>query len=435
MRLGINALAAFTVVCCVVLAGCRNGEVLVDNYEKTIVRDSTTIRVLNSVPDSSMLIISSTTDWSAGVAKGDDWCYLSKTRGKAGRDTIFVHVKENTTPVIRSTSVTYDSGTILRIFKVVQGAGESWFDVPYWQRTALQRAGLRGKVRKLYSTDVKNRNKLFNYTFDERGNLLTLFCDDEDFNRFDTTRIYTYDDSNHRLTCMVQDEHNVVARSWRYEYRNTGRLVAFSAIGWNDPDPLAEDMTRMVVPDLSAATCYWSDGGFDYGQRRCYIFDDRSDGTLFLNIITSRWKLEGGSDSIPMGCDTARVEYRNGLPFKSVHVSYSSYNKNGMLKVMETDYGKFEFLDNVQKMVPTKFTYNKATKRLETEWYECSYNFNRDPLERKVQYKDVDFVTVDRYVQYQYDNMNNWIIRMEEIPYPGTHEAQDNVVRRELEYF
>ena len=432
MRSGLRYLAFALVLWGMALTGCQKGEVLIDNQERTVITDSLSIRTMASVPDSSQVIINTTTSWTANVSRGGEWCSISKNQGKKGRDTIVVHVDENPTTQLRQTSIVLESGNTVKLFRVYQSAGESWYDTDYWHRTTAQRLGLRGKVQLIEQTDSKYRTKTYTYIFDNRGNLTSQYTDDEEFSRFDTTRTYTYDEDNHRLTLAVKDEHENIVCKWRYEYNNTGRLTAYSAKDWRDTNPLSESMEGMVVPDLSETYGSWIDGDDECGERRWYTFDS-SDR---LTIISRRWRVSG-ADTVSKDCDTVRVEYRNGLPYTSKYISNTTYFKNGMIRMISMQGGKYEYLDNSQKMVPTSFTYNtnNTLADKEVEWYEFTYNFNRDPLERRVQYHGVDFVTVDKYSQYQYDNMYNWIIHSREVPYPGYTQGQEHVVRREISYF
>jgi len=435
MRISVCTVLAAIAAWGILASGCDKGEVLLDETQRTVYNDSTSIRAMECVPDSTEIIINTTSDWTAAVAKGSDWCTISKEKGRSGRDTIVVFVAENPTAVERQTSVIYESGTVTRIFRVVQKAGEPWFEVMYWKRTAAQRMGLRGKVESIYETDRKNPNDAVAYKFDARGNLVSRERTNQVFDRYDTTTTYTYDDDNHRLTCTVKVAGGVTLRKWKYEYANTGQLVAYSARGWNDPDPLAERMDGMVVPDLSAVYGYSSDKDFEYGEEHLYSFDESGR----LVIMTHYWKRskESPADSIPTGGDTLRVEYRNGLPYTSRFVTNSTYYKDKMLKMMDTRSGRYEFLENTQRLIPVSFRCTNAAQLAdkEVEWFECTYNFNKDMLERRVQYHGVDFVTVEQFSKYEYDDRHNWMTRLEYIPQPGFEVAHNNIRRRAVTYF
>lgn len=417
------------------LAGCElfDKEVLIDTAEKTTVNDSTTIRVLNSVPDSTQLILNTTADWHAEVAKGGDWCSLSKHDGRKGRDTIFVQVEENATTEIRQTSIVIESGTMIMIFKVTQSAAEGWLDVPYWDRTALQRMGLHGKVRTVTITENWHPNISTVYTFDQRGNVLTHKNIDAEIDKYDTTRTYTYDESDHRLTCkVVEDLHGTEVRSWRYEYNNKDKYVAYSVHGWLDQDPLAEDMEGMIVPDLSGAFKTWKDGNVKMHEDRTFSFD----GDNRLVIAVYKWKEKQG-DSIDVSRDTVRVSYQYfnscsmSLPYTSRNnVTNSTYYANGMLRMMRTTTSAYDFLDNPQRMVVLSYAYvGDASKAHEIDAYECEYNTNRDLVERRIRYSGKSDVTVERYPQYQYDDKHNWTIRYEE------SEHVSKYTKREIVYY
>lgn len=417
--------------------GCKNGEVLLDETERSIINDSITIRQMECIPDSMEIILNTPVEWNASVAKGADWCRISKQKGAAGKDTIIVYVDENPTASVRKTSVILESGTVTRVFRVKQKAGEAWFDTKYWYRTAAQRLGIRGMVESIYETEGKFPNRSITYTFDPRGNMISKEYRDQEYeHRYDTVTAYTYDDDNHRLSCDVMLNDGQTVRKWRYEYENKGMLVAYSARGWLDSDPLAEVMEGMVVPDLSAAYGYRSDRDYVYGEEHLYTFDESGR----LNIVTHYWKRskEAPSDSIPTGGDTLRVEYRNGLPYTSKYVSNSVYYKNtGMLMLLETRNGRFDLLENSHRMVVSSYRSKNAEmlEDKEIEWFESKYNYNKDQLTRLVQYKGVGFVTEEKYYRYEYDDMHNWLSRMEDVPKAGYSEAQENYRHRMFSYY
>lgn len=421
MRRSVFALFVFSSAIGLFLCGCDllDRDVLIDDGEKTLKADSTTIRELSNVPDSTHLVIETTASWHADVIKGGEWCILSKTDGGKGRDTIHIRVDENVGTTARDTWIVVESGTNIWSFKVRQRAGETWHAIPYWSRTAAQRLGLHGTVKQFVLTNNWYVNEASTFTFDSNGNLLTYKTTDLGANRYDTTRVFTYDEANHRLTCTVSEDLNsTVIRKWRYEYENPDKYVAYSAKGWNDPDPLAEDMEGMIVPDLSAVYKSWKDGDIEHHEDRKYLFE--GDSRLVITIY--RWD-ESGGDSIDVSRDTMRVSYQYfnscklTLPYTSRNnVTNTTYYSNGMLKMMKTTTGTYDYLDNVQRMVVISYAYNGASDAPhDIESYECEYNSNRDLVERRIRKRGSTSVTVEKYPQYEYDDKHNWIMQCEEI--------------------
>ena len=440
MRISVFAFIAAAFALGVVSSSCEN-EVLLDANEHKVLVDSTKIRILDCVPDTVKLGFNTTRNWTATVAKGgEEWCTLSKTEGRKGNSSVLIYVKENPTASARQTSIVLVSGEIESVFKITQKAGEPWFEEVYWNRTASQRAGLRGKVKSMTETNNLDANKSVAYYFDERGNLTKTEINDMRFDMYDTTKVFEYDDENHRLSCAVKmtlgDD---TLRSWRYEYANKGKLVAYSAVTWDDPDPLAEDMTGMVVPDLSAVYKTWTKDNLVYNESRKYTFDGNR-----LQIALKIWRdFNDGTDSIEMLKDTVvKVSYRESntskltLPYTSSNVSNCTYDENGMLKMLVTKKGRYDFLDNVQKMVVESFMYNENAESVQNEptWYECKYNYNRDITERQVTYSGMQDITVEKYPRYQYDENHNWINRVEQVPKPGQTESHDVIRNRVISY-
>ncbi len=410
-----------------------------DEEQKIIRIDSTTIRTLSYIADSTLIVIQSNNDWQASVDEGCEWCNISKKNGMSGRDTIKVYASENITTTPRQTAITVESGNVTIIFKVNQKAGEEWYEIPYWDRTALQRMGFHGKIEKMTIINNRHPNESTIYTFDSKGNMLTHQSIDQNFDRYDTTRTYTYDEYNHRLSCTVKADFNdEVVRKWRYEYENTGKYVAYSDNGWNDPNPLAEDMEGMILPDLSAVYKTWTEYGIEFHEDRKYSFTD--DSRLDINI--SRWKIVQG-EHIDINEETVRIAYQYNnasklaLPYTSRgKVTNSTYYANGMLKMMQTTKEKYQFLDNVQRMVTVSYSYiGDQNESHDIDSYDCDYNSNRD-CERQILYTALTGITKERYLQYQYDEQHNWTVYyMTEKYLPPYREPIESATRREITYY
>lgn len=425
---------AILIVCSAIglfMSGCDilEDDVLLEEVQRKVINDSTSVRVLNSIPDSTQMVIETTAAWHANVSTGGEWCTLSKYDGGKGKDTIRIFAKENIGTVARQTSIVVESGTNVLIFKVTQSAGENWLDKPYWKRTAAQRLGLHGKVEEFTLTDNWYVNRESVYSFDERGNLLVHR--DVHTNMYDTTRTYTYDESNHRISCIVTDEANVV-RTWNYVYGNTGKLVAFSANVWNDPDPLAESMEGMIVPDLSAAFKTWKEGNTEFHEDRTYKFN--KDETK-LKIWIERWKSVNGKH-VDLGLDSAEVSYQFSSNCQLLLPDYSKgkvkrtfYYSTGMIRTMNAVDYTYKYLENAQRMVVDTIVYT-GDPSLPHEMDSCfyKYNTNRDITEG-VKYVGSSAVTVEIYPEYYYDDMHNWIIQCEEV------EDHSRYNKREFVYF
>lgn len=437
----LAATLVFTTIGLSFFTGCDllNRNVLIDQGEKTYIQDSTTIRVMSSVPDSTQLVLDTSADWTANVSRGGDWCTISKTEGKKGKDTLFIHVAENTETSARQTTIVVESGTNVLAFKVTQKGAEAWLDTPYWHRTNTQRMGLHGTVKKITQSDNRHGMESSIYEFDEKGNLLVHQTVDKNANRYDTTRTYDYDEVNHRIRCTVKaDVTGEVARKWLYEYGNLGKLVAYSANGWTDQDPLAEDMEGWIVPDLSAAKKSWYEDSIEFHEDKTFNFENDTR----LLIVTDLWKVLDGV-RVEIKCDTMRVSYqyynscRLSLPQTSRdNVTNTTYYENGMVKMLRTNSYSYDFLENVQRMVVVSYEYTGPQEaEHEIDSYECVYNENRDIKERKVYYHGESGVTVESYPQYQYDDYHNWNTRVEEVWRPGLSEPIQNATKREILYY
>ena len=421
----VSAVIGFTVGSCDLL----DDTVLIDNGEKITEIDSTKIRVLSSVADSTQLIINTTADWTAQVQGDVEWCRISKKSGVKGTDTIRIYVTENTKTKVRKTSIAIEAGQLTKVYWVTQSAAEEWLDLTYWNRTVAQRLGLHGKVDTMKVTDNWHPDDADIYVFDIRGNLLEHKVLNDTF--LTATRTYTYDQSNHRLTCSVKDFKNTEVRSWRYEYHNTDKYVAYSALWWSEEiDPLAEEMEGMIVPDLSAVYKTWTENGTEFHEDRIYNFE----GEYKLVISVERWKDSLGV-RVPMSSDTIRVSnnYFSGCRLSLPHTSRANvvntaYYTNGMLKMMQTADYTYEFVENSQRLIVKSFNYTGSGAH-EIDSYECEYNAYHELTERRIKYSGTSEVSIDLYPEYQYDDKFNWILRNEETA------KHDRYTRRTITYY
>lgn len=418
----------------VFLAACDQGEVLVDNLEAKVYND--TLRVFKCIPDSILFTFTTTSDWSAAVSRGGDWCNISLSSGTKGQNSFIISVDENTSVEMRQTSIILESGNVRRIFKVIQEAGEYWFDTYYWNRTNAQRMGIRHKVKTM---TLSNNKDLYTntYFFDERGNLLKHEYQGIGFTRNDTIRLYEYDSENHRVKCVVLNHDGTVVREYGYEYNNRGAYVAYDQNGWLDQNPLAEDLGGCILPDLSAVFKTWNEGGVEFHEDRTYTFVDE----YKLEIIIDRWK-EYQDERVQLGRDTMKVSYQYynvcslSLPSTSRMVNRTYYYKNAMVKTFDDNNGLYELLDNCHMMVISSYNKHSDTDSQvnDVEWYNITYNYNRDILEREIKYSGYNLV-IDRYTKYQYDNCDNWGFREEDIMSPGSSEPFSCYSRRDFVYY
>lgn len=411
-----------------IMTGCDllNNEVLIDDGAYITEVDSTRIRVLSYAADSTHLVINSTGEWQATLSDGEGWCTISKTEGRKGYDTIDIFVKENTTTVKRKAQIAVVSGTLTKVYWVVQSAAEEWLDVMYWDRTALQRMGLHSQVDSMKITDNWHPNNQTVYYFDIRGNVLKEKTIENDVRV--ALREYTYDEQNHRLTCTVKDLNGGLLRSWAYEYENKGKYVAYSAAGWFDENPLDEAMDDRIVPDLSASHKSWTEGGVEMYEDRTFTFEEE----YKLVICTERWKDVAG-DHVTLMRDTVRVSYQysNGklLPKKSRgYVDLTVYYPNGMINTMTTPNGEYKFHENLIRMAVERYNFTGSGVH-DIDFIECDFNSYHDVTERRVKYSGSVDIDVHRYPQYQYDNRFNWFLRYEEA---SNHEKY---TQRTITYF
>ena len=418
MRCSVLSAVMTLAIGALVISGCDllDQEVLIDNGEVETVIDSTSVRILSSSPDSTQLVVRTSSDWTAKIKSGTEWCHISKASG-TGNDTIHVYVDENATTKTRKTTIAIAAGTITRVYWVTQAAAEEWIDITYWDRTAAQRMGLHGKVDSMVVSDSWHPVSSTLYLFDKKGNLMVekqIENKDED-ERAVLTKSYTYDDLNHRLSCIVENFDKEELRRWTYEYENQDKYVPYSVV-WAESDPLSEDMEGMIVPDLSAVKKTWKDGNDLMHEDRTYTFD----GEFKLVIAVKTWRDSMGV-MVEQRIDTmtASLQYFSGcmlsLPYTSRNnVTNTTYYENGMLKMVKTKVDTYEYLENPLKQAVRKYEYTGSDAH-EIDSYECDYNSNHDIVERRINYSNQVGTGLERYTEYQYDSKFNWLFRYEEI--------------------
>lgn len=415
MRCSVLTAIMTTAVLGLFMSGCEffDKEVLIDNGDVETVIDSTTVRVLSSSPDSTQLIVHANADWTAKIKSGTEWCHISKESG-SGNDTIHVYVDENETTKARKTTIAIAAGKITKVYWVTQGAAEEWVDITYWNRTAAQRLGLHGNVDTMIVSDSWHPVTSTQYIFDKRGNLVIEKQIENE--RAILTKSYSYDDFNHRMSCIVENFDRDELRRWRYEYDNKDKYVPYSVV-WAESDPLAEDMEGSIVPDLSAVRKTWKEGILEMHEVRRYTFN----GEYKLVITVDRW-MDSLGVRVDLGADTmtASLQYYSDpimltLPYTSTNnVTNTTYYANGMLKMLTTKVDSYEYLENPLKMLVRKYRYTGADEH-EIDSYECDYNSNHDIVERRIRYSGQVSTGLERYTEYQYDNKFNWQLRFEEI--------------------
>lgn len=422
------------------ISGCDllDKEVLIDKGEVETIIDSTSVRVLSSASDSTHLVVYTNAEWTAKVKSGTEgWCHISKDKG-TGIDTVHIYVDENTTSKMRKTTIAIATDTKIRVYWITQGSADEWIDVTYWDRTAAQRLGLRGKVDTMMVSDSWHPVTSTRYIFDVKGNLLKqeelekVTENNEEIWKAILTKNYRYDNKNHRLSCIVTDREGNELRSWRYEYENTAEYVPYGVL-WADSDPLAEEMDGMIVPDLSAVRKEWTEDGYKMYETRTYTFKVEA-GVITLDLAVNDWK-DSLETKVVLVSDTTSITYQYppgcmlSLPYKSHgNIINTTYYNNGMLKMVKTKEYSYEYDDNPQRMLITKYTYN-GTAEHDVDSYECSYNSYHDITERRINYSNNRGTELEQYTQYQYDDKFNWYLRYEEI---SQHERYTT---RNITYF
>lgn len=384
------------------MAACRGGEVLIDKAEDT--KKYENLPTFPDIPDSTKLKISTAGPWAISIAKGGDWCTVSAKKGNAKTDSVVtVYVAENPTASERQTSLILSSGTSNVVYKVVQKAGQEWYETDYWHRTDLQRNGIRGKVKSIQEIQVGTYTATYN--FDEKGNLtyMDYAAKAEEgkgyVHSYSITR--KFDEAGHLVRYEKTSETDTTTID--YEYANEGKLVApslYLPVGMSFEDL---ELINGIVPDLSAYHKVITTARMQSVSDSKFTFE----GSKLLNERNIQMIVEGVA--IVDTHDTVSWEYRNGRPYSSGIVTNVVYAENGMFTVLDYMGYRYRFEENARSLIAVSKEDQGYMERSAGEVITAQYkiNENHDWTSAVVTVKGNSKPYDDRYSPF-YDHRNNW---------------------------
>lgn len=371
------------------IAGCRGGEVLIEQNGQVKSYDSIPT-VFYDTPDSTKLKIHTTEDWSIEIAKGGEWCYVSNNKG-SGDSEVIIYVKENPTPDYRSTSLILSTQTNCIIYKVKQKGGQAWFLTNYWKRSDAQRFGLRGDIK--YLKDVDASGSFFEIEFNKQGNVTICEFVKKVPGGYEPQykMIHRYDSADYRTSSMLIQKKDTTF--YKYEYANTGMFIASGNTFTLEPK-LNE--AAPIIPDLSAIHAVNGNSGYDVD---------------FFFVGEKLYQVCTYNDDGQISADTVTWEYRNGMPYNNGKVSNTLYYSNGMFKLVEMEGYRYRFVDNhhVPAIESKEYFLNDAKKGQVIKVVN-TLNENRDVVERQTTFMGDDELFVEWYDNYTYDHHHNWTL-------------------------
>jgi hypothetical protein len=153
-------------------------------------------------------------------------------------------------------------------------------------------------------------------------------------------------------------------------------------------------------------------------------------GVITVDLAVNSWKDSLGT-KVVLVSDTTSITYQYppgcmlSLPYKSHgNIINTTYYNNGMLKMTMTKDFSYDYDENPQRMLITKYTYNGRAEH-DVDSYECKYNSYHDIIERRINYSDNRGTELEQYTQYQYDDKFNWYLRYEEISQHERYTARN----------
>ncbi|NLZ19880.1 MAG: BACON domain-containing protein [Bacteroidales bacterium] len=400
-------------------------------------------------------------DWTASVTetKAVDWISVEPTSGKAGNVKVTVTVKANEGSEAREAELALVSGTVKKTIQIKQGPGklsdEDWFSVNFWDRTDLQKNGLRGPVKTL-QTHYEGASL---YTFNQQGNLLSKL-------RSDNVRVDNeYDAQGRRISSTYTSEDGYVGQKNEYVYDNGDRLVAMSDFWLAYSVDLSE---YGGVPD------YWDNGAFIRGlseyhedwidplEVHCHdsYYSFGEDGNLTIELRTYRINTyqyeEKGRDGEHLFEEVEKsvIVYENGLPVSTRDGQMRfSWQENGMparfdSRIPETTYTwlgdqvvEATWVKNDFKMVMDyyKVPQGYAGAYASVNWMQKRFNEHMDLIQSDhmngYTYTEDGYVINDYYEDYVYDSHGNWISRVKDIEPTLSGGRSKSTERRTITYY
>ena len=370
------------------------------------------------------------------IASPGDWCKVEPAEG-TGSSEVKVTVSENTSATPREGVLTISSGKKSVTLPVKQSlyAGalpaESWFTKYYFDRTDREQAGLRGPVKSWYVDTYTTYNKYF---YDEQGHLTREEYHNTANNSVSGIWVHTYDAAGHRVSSVCDYGENC-ARTFTFEYENTGKYVATDATNWIPTlYRSGKEFPLTIWKDLSAI--HYVDDSPVYYEKSDYTFVFDADGNLTITTAYQRDRNPEAEKTI----ENYLVVYADGLPVSCANggVVNATYAQNGM-PISLSDYRgerTYRFVPDAISLLIESFREPKAGGFAPLLWADYSYNSNGDILHRHHAFYSNDQLYDDYYTKYHYDAHGNWVQRIEEIEpamQHGTHSKSR--AGRVIEYY
>lgn len=412
------------------LGACRGGDVLIEQAEGEKKYES--LPFFADTPDSTKLKISTVGPWAISIAKGGEWCSVSKNKGNAKTDSVIsVYVAENPTSQERTTSLILSSGTSNVVYKISQRAGQEWYDTRYWQRTDLQKSGIRGKVQSIQEIKVGIYTAM--YSFDAKGNLTSMdyaakAAEGKGYEHsYSITRQFDADGHMTRYEKLGLTDTAIV----ECEYANTGKLVATDAFVTLQPSLLHLDQNNDFVYELSAKHVKtWSSNGFKGTSDLIYFFQDNR---LYIDRTISMY---AGPVEVLNTHDTLIWEYRNEKPYSCREVTNVVYSDNDMFFVVDYLGYRYRYEENSRSMIVKSIEDIGFLTHENGEIMKAEYTFNsfHDWTEGTVTVKGKSEPYTERYSPF-YDHNSNWTTADWTYYSQDDHDMIQQSTTRRIDYY
>ena len=344
---------------------------------------------------------------------------------------------------------------------------EDWFNTPFYDRTDIQQAGLRGPVKSVVIQGYSDQgfkypeHEEYEYNQDGRVTRMSVIKEGEPSSSYDWT--LTYDADGHVQTLKKQyrsaDYEDIVIE---FVYENKGKRVAYFGVDWGGALTIDTQIAWYgmdLVNDLSyVKESYWLHDYYPRITERFYTFD--ADGNLSQRIVSTSLYYEE-PDKKDVSEQTKETVYRDGYPYSSPYqVKSCIWYSNGMVAEKRCYGGVpeeevYTYYEN-PRVIAKKSYRGGPVGMFGAIFSDYEYDDNWDLVRSEASfwteeqvppkegvtytYKEVDGVSyvinTDTWTDYKYDSHGNWISRIETIqPITQPGESFPYTYVRTIEYY
>ena len=348
---------------------------------------------------------------------------------------------------------------------------EAWYQTNYWERTDREKMGLRGPVKKVYSSTTAHTE----YEFDQAGHLISVRAVDPESRFGDWFEKRTYDAQGRLVKKeygrtkekggMEYDPWRGVIEITEYRYSKTGKYVWYrpensfdSRYFVNFLGPESRESIEDLVKDLAYVSEYsWMGGNHSVEfEERTYVFDAGDNLTVhyrreqreFDTNTETVGDVVAGSEAV--NTEFGPIVYKDAYPYSGeinqyYIISSMEWRDNGMPLKVDGPSGLTEYSATEKRYInPVKWTCKEGAPIDAlfgfTYWREWTYD-QAGELTKLLEGENMGSESAwDRPTSYEYtyDGHGNWISYIEhyQVLIDGPDgEVHSGSLSRTIEYY